>query len=74
MERRRVNALATGLFHFGMSCIKATSVPHHFLHQTDELHEAAAELGNLLLHLGHVLLVDLHQRLEGVATVLHTTM
>ena len=46
------------------------SSPHHFLHQTNKLHEAAAEFGNLFLHLGHMLLVDLHQRFEGVATVL----
>ncbi len=58
---------------FGISCVKATSGPHHFLHQTDELHEAAAELGNFLLHFGHMLLVDFHQRLESVATVLDTT-
>lgn len=61
------------LLYFGISGIKATNSPHHFLHQTDELHEAAAELGNLLLHFGHMLLVDLHQRLEGVATMLDTT-
>lgn len=44
-------------------------IPLHFLHQTDELHEAAAEHGNLLLHLCHVMLIDLHQRFEGVAAV-----
>lgn len=56
-----------------ISCTKTTSCPHHFLHQTDELHEASAELGNLFLHFSHMLLVDLHQRLEGVATMLDTT-
>lgn len=45
------------------------NVPLHFLHQTDELHEAAAQLGNLLLHLGHMLLINLHQGLKGVAAV-----
>lgn len=44
---------------------------HHFLHQADELHEASPQPGHLLLHLAHVLLVDLHQRLERVAAVLH---
>ena len=58
---------------FGISCIKVTSSPHHFLHQTDELHEAATQLGNLFLHFGHMLLIDLHQRLEGVAAMLDKT-
>lgn len=64
--------MATGPLNFGISYIEPTSSPHHFLHQTDELHQAAAQLGNLLLHFGHMLLVDLHQRLEGVASMLDT--
>lgn len=68
-----LNVMVIGLLDFGISCIKATGSPHHFLHQTDKLHEAAAELGHLLLHLGHMLLIDLHQRFEGVAAVLDTT-
>lgn len=51
---------------------KMVSSPHHFLHQADELHEAAAELGHLLPNLGHMLVINLHQRLEGVAAMLHT--
>lgn len=50
-----------------------TSSPHHFLHQTDELHQAATQLGNLLLYFCYMLLVDLHQRLEGVAAMLDKT-
>lgn len=54
-------------------CIRSEQgSPHHFLHQTDKLHEAAAELADFLLHFGHMLLVDLHQRLEGVTTMLET--
>lgn len=44
---------------------------HHFLHQTDELHQTSTQLGDLLLHFGHVLLIDLHQRLERVSSMLH---
>lgn len=43
---------------------------YNFLHEADELHQATAQLGHLLFHLQHMLVVDLHQRLEGVATML----
>lgn len=51
--------------------MKTARSSHHFLHQTDELHQAPTQLGDLLLHFGHMLLIDLHQRLERVSSMLH---
>lgn len=51
--------------------MKTARSTHHFLHQTDELHQASTQLGDLLLHFVHVLLVNLHQRLERMSSMLH---
>ena len=40
-----------------------------YLNQTNELHEPSSKQADFFLDMGHVLLVDLLQRLERVARV-----
>lgn len=43
---------------------------YHFLNQTNELHQPAPQLSHLLVHLRHMLLVDLSQGFERMTSVL----
>ena len=45
----------------------ALDIPLNFLHHADEFHQFPPEKADLLLDVGHVLVVNLLQGLEGVA-------